>query len=181
MKIVSAPYYFKYFTIGSTFTDDWKKGLSTAWIDALDDPDDADNYHNWPSDWTEAYEKAVSAYQTAINEIAKSGITHPCGSTILYEVEDEFFASTPFYAHGAIDRVVINDDSNFDSAETAFYAFLNDYRDWEKQHKNKWDAANMLSSADAAANTDVVICEMCGATFNMSQQGDIEICNQCRR
>lgn len=179
MKIVSAPYYFEYFRIGSTFNDDWMVGLSTDWKETLDDPEDADNYYCWPEEWVAAYKEAVHGYQAKIRATAEAGQIYRCGEMTLYDAGNEIFASTPYHGHGDIDIVEISDDSNFDSAETAFYAFINDYRDWEKSHKSRWDAANILSGADPGPATDSVICELCGSTFSIPQGSDGEMCNEC--
>lgn len=76
-------------------------------------------------------------------------------------------------------------DDDYDSVVTAAYAYINEYRDWEKNHKNIWEAANIKSSEDNPFSDTLVgtmqTCDGCGAYTKIVEEDRFQngYCRTC--
>lgn len=108
--------------------------------------------HEWPASFYAKYKATVAEINTKISEMVKTA------DKIIKIEEMEMFLdcangnhyfSTPYYAHGAIQKAGIDDDSQFDSAETAVYAFINDYNEWNQKNGEQYRKMALISELEA--------------------------------
>lgn len=100
--------------------------------------DDFPCFHDWPVDIQSEFNKAANRQNEQRREMAYTGQRVTCGHVTLYlECQDgAHYFSTPHFDHGGIYKAAASDasDVEFDSVETAVYAFYNDWSDWNGQY-----------------------------------------------
>ncbi len=109
-------------------------------------------YHEWPDSFRSKYDSSVKNSADKIAEIIKTADEKLTFDelTIYVECDDgNHYISTKYYDYGSVTIAVIDEDSDFDSVDTAVYAFINDYRDWESEHGDAYRKARLLSELEA--------------------------------
>lgn len=208
MKTEPKPLYFSYLTQSDNpfFDVYWGKKLAKLvldlkWIDELEveddcaysrdfESDDFPTFWNWPQGWQDAHREASNSARLAKMAHLKSAEVVNIDGDELYILEDseEVWFSTSTYANGIVMKMdaVSNDDIEFDSAYTAAYAYMNDYKEWDAQYGSCWKAANILSSADCQFSDKLVgttqECDGCGAyTRIVKDDGNVSLCAECAK
>lgn len=150
------------------------------------DSDDFPTFYNWPNEWQLAFQACSTEACNSKTEYLKGFQKYSIGDNSLYINDDkeEVFFSTHGYDFGNIAKMTVKEDS-FDSVLTAAYAFLNDYREWEKDHGAKWQQLNILSGAEPNDPCSLVgttqECDGCGAytvIVNEDPNGNC-LCKDC--
>lgn len=184
--IVSAPSYFKFITQDCNvfFNRQWDEKrkalmLNLTWIDDLEnklvekfsrdyESDDFPCYDLWPRIWFNTFNQCSRDSHIEAKEYLSKFQYFKIENCELYLDDDkeEVYFSTPHYDHGSIVKMMATDD--YDSALTAAYAYLNEYREWEIQHKANWEHANLLSMTNNSADHDSLVgtlqeCDGCSA------------------
>lgn len=166
-KTEKKPIYSKYFSQGqSEYLDlSWFESEDLSWIEDLGEEEvsidwksiDFPSYHAWPQSLKDKYDSSLRDCQKKLKEVVKTAEeTAEIGKLKIYvECEDgNTYCSTEYWCNGAIAIAEIDDDSDFDSVETAAYAFINDYNEWyEKNGNGKRHERNIrLSELEALWN-----------------------------
>jgi hypothetical protein len=104
--------------------------------------------HHWPAEFKEKFKYSVKESKEKIASLIKD-------TEQVIEIEEleiytdcpdgNHYFSTRFYANGDIQLAAIDNDSEFDSVDTAVYAFVNDWNDWNKEHGSSYRKAIKLS------------------------------------
>jgi len=107
--------------------------------------------HEWPVSFTAKYKNTITINEKKLAEIIKSAneIFKFEEFTLYVDCEDSnHYFSTPFYGNGTIE-IADQGDNNFDSTDTAVYAFINDHNEWEKTHGKAYKSAKISSNLEA--------------------------------
>lgn len=101
--------------------------------------DDFPSFHDWPLSAQQKFNDEVNRQNEQCRKLAYTGKVAKCGDVTLYlDCEDGgHYFSTPYFDHGVIYKVALNADLrdvDFDSTETAVYAFFNDWNDWNEKY-----------------------------------------------
>lgn len=141
--------------------------------------------HEWPEDFKAKYDATVASCKAKIDSIAKTAqeIAIADDVTVYLDCEDgHHYFSTPYHAYGSIRVASIDKDSPFDSVDTAVYAFINDYRDWEKEYGDIYRKAETLSrleSLKSPVKIDYSSCQHEDLGSLGYKHGDTVICPFC--
>lgn len=115
--------------------------------------DDFPCFHNWPLSIQREFDVIVKRQGEQRREIANTGRKIECGSVTLYmDCQDgAHYLSTRYFDHGNLYRATLSDENEveFDSIDTAIYAFSNDWADWNREYgkaKRKQDELMMLEA-----------------------------------
>lgn len=122
-------------------------------FDSIDFP----SGHIWPIDFMKKYKTAIKSAESKMSEIVKTAkkVLEIDDVTIYLECEDNnHYFSTRYYACGSIERAKTASDSSFDSVDTAIYAFINDYKDWQLAHGKTYEKTILLSNLEALRQPD---------------------------
>lgn len=164
------PKYFSYFNQGESQYLNWSllDDVDMTWVDDLnkqraleDDHDiaskdlgniDFPSSHEWSPHFESKFNEIVSAARETIDGMIKTAdevVTIETMKIYLDCKDGNHYFSTPFFDHGSIRVVAIDSESDFDSVDTAVYAFINDYNEWREEHGQKHDAMTQLSNLEA--------------------------------
>lgn len=141
--------------------------------------------HEWPDEFRSKYHDTIKNNTAKIKEMVASAdeVVEVDNCTIYLDCADGYhYFSTPCFNYGSIEVAAIDDDSSFDSAETAVYAFVNDYRDWEEDHGETYRKAEMLSGLESLREPvpiDYSDCQHEDLGSLGYRHGDIVICPHC--
>jgi len=102
------------------------------------DSDDFPGFYEWPKHMREKYRKAEAETKKKTIQVAQTGKEVTCDDVTLYLncADGNHYFSTRYFDHGSIQRVGLDEDCEveFDSVDTAVYAFVNDYREWDEKN-----------------------------------------------
>ena len=173
------PRYFEYFTQCADQYCDWKwvEEEDLSWIDELNqrikterenttgntaacsleelskdfDSSDFPDYHEFPEIFREKYDKTLIKSRLLISEIIKSARTVKIEEVTLYvECSDgNHYFSTPHFGDGNVEMAVLGEHSDFDSIDTAVYAFINDWKNWNDENGQEWRKMELLTFFEA--------------------------------
>ena len=182
MMIKSAPNYYSFLTQENCpfFESAINKQLlllasDLSWIDALEKEDDETysrdyfdcefpHFVDWPKNWQDGHNAAMKEADDNLTKHLLKAEEHRLDSDVsLYILDEEVYLSTQFYANGSIRKM--SQIGRYDSAVTAAYIYINEYREWESKHSATYNAANILSSSESI--------------FTDSQMGTSQECDGC--
>ncbi|MDI5832562.1 hypothetical protein OCF84_21425 (plasmid) [Shewanella xiamenensis] len=162
------------------FNETWnKKRLpdlmkDLSWVEQEEPPvskdfdhDDFPTYWNWPQNWRTEYEAAKHEASLLLKQhVSNFEVFNLDGCTVyIDDCSGEVFASSAHHCHGDLCSAEPHD--SFDSATTAAYAFVNDFKDWHSKWSGAYEAANILSKATRNVDDTVVgtteECDGCAA------------------
>jgi len=205
MISMSPPLYFNFFTQGENpYLDlSWVKSFDMSWVDRLNTKNKAEGDNDiaskdidscefphaihWPKEFEEKFNHSVAVAKEkkqAQIEGAEETLEIDYLTIYLDCPDGHHYFKTSYYNNGSIERAVIRDDSPYDSAETAVYIFVNEWKDWDKEHGQKYRQACSLSSLEALRAPKAVPdasdgCEHGDLASLGHRHGDIVICPYC--
>jgi len=156
------PSYFEFFTQAENpyFDISWMNEFDMDWVDSVDDDDVSKDFdsidfplsHHWPEEFKAKFQQSVSDSNKKIASLISKAdeVVKIDEMTIYLDCPDSHhYFSTPFYANGEIQRAGIDEDSQYDSAETAVYIFINEWNNWNEKYGKSYRNACKLSELDA--------------------------------
>jgi hypothetical protein len=130
------PLYFTYFTQEDR-TDFAFLKLMEGFSSEEDFIDHYGGYDEWPASMREKYKSFVREQQEEVGAITATGKKIQCDDVTLYLDCDDgnHYFSTRYFNNGSIEKAALRSDSrvDFDHIDTAVYAFVNDWKDWNKE------------------------------------------------
>ncbi len=108
--------------------------------------------HHWPLEFNARYIQYKNSRNAKLKEIIDSAENKVSVDdvTVYQNCSDgNSYFTTPYYNYGSVELLDIDEDSEFDSAETAMYAFCNDYAEWDSQYGEKSRALMKISELEA--------------------------------
>ncbi|MFG0449358.1 hypothetical protein [Shewanella algae] len=157
---------------------------------------DFPSYGDWPKSFIEQYDNTVEKGQKKILDMCKTAeevIAEDEWYLYLNCIDGNHYFRTPYYSHGEPSLVGLSDESDFDSIDTAVFAFKNDYQEWRKEHGDEYKRINTLMELEALrsdSNSGNIYnsvgikaeCDYCGGYgLIVAEIDNNDVCEDCHK